>query len=155
MNSLTIEQKKERLDDTFKVLLTIFTLLLSVVTAFYGRISPEWTASIFFYYGFTICSWGAAHLRGGKSEYLIKFISWVELLGGITQAIFMLYLGTLSLDLYYYTANWVIALIICCLVFWYVRSLLDEDGRKILKILLLAMIALSVVFPFMKFIGIF
>jgi hypothetical protein len=154
LGSLTIEQRKERLDDAFKVLLTIFTVLLSTVIAFYGRESPEWAAFLFSLYGFTIFSWSAAHLLGGEFEYIVKFLSWFELLGGIIQAIIMLNVGTLSLNGYYNAANWVAALLIYYLVFRYVRSLLAEELRKALRICFLVMIVLDVVFSSLKFLGI-
>lgn len=154
MGSLTIEQRKERFDDAFKVLLTIFTVLLSTVVAFYGRESPEWAAVLFFFYGFTIFSWSAAHLLGGEFEYLVKFISWFELLGGIIQAIIMLNLGTLSLNGYYNAANWVAGLLLYYLVFRYVRFLLNEEQYKILRILFLVMVVLGAVLSSVKFLGI-
>lgn len=154
MGSLTTEQRKERLDDTFKVLLTIFTVLLSAVVAFYGKESPEWTAALFFFYGLTILSWSAAHLLGGEFEYFVKFASWFELLGGIIQAIMMLNLGTLKLNGYYTAANWMAAVFIYYLVFRYIRSLLAEEQRKALGILFLVMVVLGVVLPTLKFLGI-
>jgi hypothetical protein len=145
MGNLSIEDKKERFDDTYKVLLAIFTLMLSVVISFYGRTSPEWAVFLMAFYVFTICSWSFAHLTGGDLEYLIKFLSWFVLLGGITQAMIMLYLGTLDLHGYYYAANSVIAFFLFYLVFRYVKDFLEEDLRKYLKITLLGVVVLNAV----------
>jgi len=155
MGKLTNKKKMTRLDDTFKVLLTIFTVLLSTVVAFYGKTSPESTVFLFFIYGFTIASWSIAHLLGGEFEYFIKFTSWYGLLGGIFQSVLMLDLGTLNLSGYYFAANWMVALLIWYIVFRYVGPLLAEDLRKGLRILLFVMIFLSVVLSSLKLLGIF
>jgi len=145
LGSLTVEQRKERLDDTFKVLLTIFTVLLSTVTAFHGKESPEWTAVLFFFYGFTIITWSAAHLLGGELEHLVKFMAWYELLVGIIQAIIMQYLGTLNLNGYWTAANWTAAVFIYYLIFRYVRALLPKEANKFLRILFWVMVVFGAV----------
>lgn len=154
MGNLSIPQKKERLDDTFKVLLVIFTLLLSTVIPIYRGTSIESTIVLFVFYIFTICSWSVAHLTGGEMEYLVKFLSWFCLLGGISQAVFMLHLGTLVIHGYYYTANWVISLLLYALVFRYVRLLLEEDIRKYLAIPILVLIPLGAVLCYLNFLGV-
>lgn len=154
MGNLSIAQRKERLDDTFKVLLVIFTLLLSTVTSIYRETSTVWTIFLFVFYIFTICSWSVAHLSGGEFEYLVKFLSWYFLLGGISEAIFMLYLGTLALHGYPYIANWVISVILFVLVFRYIRLLLEEDVRKYLAKAILVIILLGVVLCCLNFVGV-
>jgi hypothetical protein len=154
MGNLSIPQRKERLDDTFKVLLVIFTLLLSTVTSIYRETSTVWTIFLFVFYIFTICSWSVAHLSGGEIEYFVKFMSWYSLLGGISQAIFMLYLGTLALHGYPYIANWVISVILLALVFRYIRLLLEEDIRKYLRKTILVIISLGVVLCCLNFVGV-
>jgi len=146
--------RKKRLDDTYKVLLTIYTLVLSIVIAFFGRTSTECAVFLFLVYASTICSWSTAHLLGGKDEYLIKFVSWFMLLGGITQSILMLYLWTLDLQGYYFAANWVIALFIYYLVFRYIRPLLEEDVRNFLKMALLVFTAFCVVICSLKLLSV-
>lgn len=151
MGNLSVKQKKERFDDTYKVLLAIFTLMLSVVISYYGRTSSEWTVFLMAFYVFTICSWSFAHLTGGDSEYLIKFLSWFTLLGGIAQAMIMLYLGTLNLHGYYYAASSVIGLLTFYSVFRYMKAFMEKEMQKLLKTAILGFVALSAVLIALNF----
>ena len=155
MGSLTIEQRKERFDDAFKVLITVFTVLVSIAVGSFRETSPESAAFLFAIYSFTLFSWSVAHLWGGEFEYFLKFVSWYELLGGIVQAIIMLYIGTLHLNIYYFAANWVAALIIYYFIFRYVRSFLAKELHKDLRTLFFVMIILAVVFSSLKFLSVF
>lgn len=151
MGNLSVDQKKERFDDAYKVLLTIFTLMLSVVISFYGRTSSYWAIFLGGFYAFTICSWSYAHLTGGYAEYLIKFMSWFTLLGGITQAMIMLYLGTLDLHGYYYAANAFISLLLFYFVFNYAKVFMDKKDQKFFKIYFLICVAGLVVLTIVNF----
>lgn len=155
MSSLTLEQRKTRLDEAYKVLLTIFTLLLSTVIAFYGRNAPWDSAFLFIFYAITICVWTVAHLQGGENEYLLKFISWFELIGGIIQSLLMLYLGTMNLNGYYYAMNWGAGLCIYFLVFRYMHPLIPRDLYTPMKLVLPFFTVLGAIFIILKFNGIF
>jgi hypothetical protein len=154
MGNLTVDQKKERFDDTYKVLLTIFTLLLSVVISWYGKTSTSGTVTLFVFYVVSICSWSLAHLKGGDFEYLVKFLGWFTLLGGITQEMLMLYLGTLELHSYYYAGNWLIALFLYYLIFRYARLFLEKDIQKYMQIFYVVYVILGAVLSSISFLGI-
>ena len=155
MGNLTLEQKITRLDEAYKVFLTIFTLLLSTVIAFYGRVSPWDSAFIFILYGISVCVWTAAHLLGGETEHLLKFLSWFVLIGGVIQSLLMLHLGTATrLNGYYYALNWAAAMCIYFLVFRYMRSLVPKDMRKLMFLFFVFYSVLGVVLIMLKFTGV-
>jgi hypothetical protein len=152
-NNSIAQDKKRRLDDTFKVLLTIFTVLISVSLGFYKQTSPEMAIMLFFFYGLAVGLWCTANLIAGEYEYLLKFLSWYILLGGIFQSSLMLYAGTLNLDDYYYATNWVAAIFIYYLIFRYVKSFIPM--KETLKCCLILMILLGIILSMLKFSGLF
>ena len=155
MGNLTLEQKKTRLDEAYKVFLTIFTLLLSTVIAFYGKVSPWDSVFIFILYGISVCAWTAAHLLGGEIEYFLKFLGWFELIGGIIQSLLMLHLGTATrLNGYYYALNWAAALCVYFLVFRYMRPLVPRDMHTPMFLLSVFFSVLGLVLIVLKFSGI-
>lgn len=154
MSHSIAELRKQRFDETYKILLTALTLLVSTVIGFYGRASPQWAAFLLGLYGFSLGLWSFAHLSGGRNEYLIKFISWFELLGGISQSILMLYFGNLDLGGWYYAANWALALVLYYFVFRYVRTLLLKEDQKVLLHSLLVYIVVAAVLCALKFLRI-
>jgi hypothetical protein len=94
-----------------------------------------------------------AHLTGGEKEYVVKFFSWWWLLGGIVQAVFMLYSGTLFFHGFLYVANFVIALLLYLLVFRYVRPFMEEDSGRALWITFLVAIPIGAVLCYLSLLG--
>lgn len=142
--------KARRFDETYKVLLTVFTLLLSTAIAFYGRSSPEWAVFLFVLFASAVCLWSIGHLIGGKHEFSLKFLGWFMLLGGITQSLFVLYLGTLDLNVYYNAINWGVALFIYYLVFRYTKILFAKEDRKFFGTFFMVYVFLGVVVSLLK-----
>jgi hypothetical protein len=106
---------------------------------------------LFSLYVFAIGSWCVANLLDGEFEYLLKFLSWYILLGGLFQSSLMLVTGTLNLNSSLYAVNWGVAVLIYYLIFRYVKSFIIWSD--FLKYSVIIMIFLGTIFSVLKFLG--
>ncbi|MEM3443096.1 MAG: hypothetical protein QXZ02_02525 [Candidatus Bathyarchaeia archaeon] len=87
----SLEERIRRLDEVFKLSLTILTISLSFGISFFGNLGAQFFASIFTTFLISLSIWAIGHLRGGELGLFFKLISW-WFFSQITPAILVIYL---------------------------------------------------------------
>lgn len=106
-----MKDRSERFDDTFKLLLTLLTVLIAFSFALYQEtIEPEFYGVTVFSYILLVVFWCVPNIIGGLKiaraiEYPAKLIGWYLLIFLLLMTFFRLSLRTFRIDLKWETTS--------------------------------------------------